>query len=412
MPEEIKELRFREMDETGSLMLKELNEFFKPLLKKITRAKDDPAFEEFCLAYFTEKIGNKPLRAYFSRKIFEYLNSSQMASKPKKKRLDISIFFTVKLPFIFEVIIIIQYLHNHILDEKYSTKIQHQDMVMQKLISSNILREALFAYMDIELVNYINEAEKIQYLTQQLRQLLLYVDIGQYLDKYCNTYNNWKSSTGFQFTAKETFWDDPVEHVIRPIIDQVQADVPGRDAFVEGYFRRIYLSNVYFFRCISEVVIHLLGQNKHSQKEKLVSFSINYGFMLQIINDYADFAYSPNQKEQETLATSAKKTTDLFSDLYNFNITLPLIYHLRSNGRRNIEAYLEGGRKRKKLLDVYPQQIMQEIIQSGGIRASIAISRQLSKSAQESLDEINLATPYLINMCDMAYKNKFYNIFK
>jgi geranylgeranyl pyrophosphate synthase len=399
------------MDKLGELVQNELNTHFLPLLSEFAPVQT-PAFASYCTAYLNEKIGNKPLRAYFTKKVYEYLLAFSIKDDTKvlKAALQHDL-FTVKLPFVFKVISVIQYLHNHILDEKYDTKAEHHNKVVEKLISSNILREVLFIYLERFLKPCFNEPEPYERLVQHLRQLLLYVDLGQYMDKAYNTYMQWKNPDFPEIPPMKNIWDETVEHCLRPFITQVQTEVSGKAEFIEGYFRRIYLSNVYFFRCISESILDLLPTDEQ-EKQNLIHFSIYYGYMLQVINDYADFAYSPDKEEQKSLRTSAKNTTDIFADLYNFNVTLPLIYHLNGGGRRIIESYLEGGIKKKKLLRLYPQQIMQEIILSGGIRACIRISRQLSASAQASLNEINHVTPFLLHMCEMAYKNKFYQIFK
>ena len=96
------------------------------------------------------------------------------------------------------------------------------------------------------------------------------------------------------------------------------------------------------------------------------------------------------------------------SDLFNFNITLPLIYHLQEDNRGKIESYLEGanrkrrGRRRgrngenktKKLLRMYPKQIMQEIKESGAMLKAVSMTYALTKTAIESLDSNNPAAPY------------------
>jgi geranylgeranyl pyrophosphate synthase len=407
----VTEERFIEMNETSFLLQNELNNYFIPVLAEFVPVQTS-VFMAYCTNYLNKKISNKPLRAYFTRKVYEYILSISLKDdKTKFKTVFRYNALSVKLSLVFEVIIVIQYLHNHILDEKYDTKAEHHKMVVKKLISSNILRETLFIYLDRFLKPCFIELEPYENLVQRLRKLFLYVDLGQYMDKEYNTYKKWKDPNFPETTPVISIWDDEVEQCIRPFIKQVQDEVPGKAEFIEGYFRRVYLSNVYFFRCISESISDLLTSDEQ-ERLNLTHFSIYYGYMLQVINDYADFAYSSDKEEREKLRTSAKNTTDIFADLYNFNVTLPLIYHLSGGGRQLIEGYLEGGRKRKKLLSLYPQQIMQEIIQSGSIHSSIRISRQLATSAKATLNKTNPVTPFLMDMCDIAYKNKFYQIFK
>ncbi|MCC6460516.1 MAG: hypothetical protein IT260_08600 [Saprospiraceae bacterium] len=364
----------------------------------------------YCLEFLKSKSGNKPLRAYFFKKTYDYhLVYPEIRTAIKKFPLPERL-FTQKLPFVFEIVIVIQYLHNQILDEKYEIRRFNHGAVCRNLISSNILREALFLYLEQEIAPLLHRPEQFQVLQATVRKLLLWVDLGQRIDKEYNHYQHWKAGS-VSFTVHNPILDHLALETIGETIRQVQKDIPGKEEFVMAYFQRIYLTNVYFFRCMAELLFDLC-EYEGPQATGYQQFTMLYGYMLQIINDYADFAYTDDPEEREKLKASAKSTTDFFSDLYNFNITLPLIYHLAEGGRRNIEAYLEGGVKRKKLLTLYPRQIMQEIVKSGGIHAAIRISRECSKSAETFLDDTNPATPYFRDMCAMAMFNKFYKIFK
>lgn len=404
----IKNRRFKEMEITGIWIAKEITKL-QTLLQQLRLFNDDGKFEKYCLDYLKEKLGNKPLRAYFARKLYEYLSWYPRCKSAFKQCSKDEELFLRKIPFVFEAIIVIQYLHNHILDEKYDAKSNNHPKVVHKLISGNVLRELLFLYVEQEIVPHLSDSNKIAVL-QNIRRLLLWVDIGQYVDKEYNHYRCWKENSS-QLIHPAPFYDDIVHRSIKNIVQEVKMDVPGKEVFVEAYFRRIYLSNVYFFRCMAETLM-CLGNYRGRQNKPLLIFSVQYGFMLQIINDYADFAYSEDEREQEYLKTAGKKTTDFFADLYNFNVTLPLLYHLQRGNKRKIESYLEGGKRKKKILTQYPKQIMQEISQSGAIQYSILKSKQLSKSAKMYLDEKNPNTAYFANMCDMAIDNKFFQMFK
>lgn len=404
---DIKTQRFNEMDKAGKVMVEETG-VLAGILENYKIFENDP-LADYCLDFLRQKSGNKPLRAYFIQKIYEYLNhysafQEQFDTFPDKDLFD------RKLPFVFEVVIVIQYLHNQILDEKYDAKKFNHPKICQNLISSNILRELLFLYLEQEVAPKLRTPSEFQCVKSAVRKLLLWVDIGQRVDKNYNHFDHWKAG-GESLSPQASLMDTAALEAIIPWIQKAVSDMPEKEAFVNAYFQRIYLTNVYFFRCMTECVLDLL-QDSSEHYPALQRFSIQYGFMLQIINDYADFAYTEDKDKQEELKTSAKASTDFFSDLYNFNITLPLMYHLKEGGRRNIESYLEGRKKRKKLLNIYPRQIMMEIVQSGGIDAAVRMSRELSKAARECLELDNPVSPFLTNMCDMALKNKFYSIFK
>jgi len=414
------------MNVTADLMVEEVVH-----LKEILREYaifEDGELEKFCLAFLEEKIGkkkdekdqgtqdkkerNKPLRAYFFRKMYEYLREYKETKSGFARFQNPDVLFMQKLPFVFEVVITIQYLHNQILDEKYDVKQFNHPKICQNLISSNILREFLFVYIEKEIAPILPDDSMAQNISVAIRRLFLLVDLGQYTDKKYNHYERWKHGLS-PVTENIKVFDEPAMQAIADTIKKVQEVNPDKEDFIVTYFQRIYLSNVYFFRCMTELIFELAGCSNFKQFNNMQRFSIQYGYMLQIINDYADFAYTNDKKERaEFIKASGKNSSDFFSDLYNFNVTLPLIYHLKEGNKRNIEAYLEGGSRRKKILTLYPGQIMQEIIKSGAIRATIQLTRDLADHASDCLDPNNATSPYFKDMCAVAKFNKFYKIFK
>lgn len=390
----------------GNHLLKEIK-VLENLLIKYTFLSDT-TFKDYCLGYLEKKLKSKPLRAYFSLKIYEYLKHC-FPQNEDIKTYSASL-FSNKLPFVFEVIITIQYLHNHILDEKMDTTPMNYPKINQNLITSNILKELLFIYIEQEIAPCIQDEKRFQFLLNRIRELFIWVDVGQYIDKRHNNYKAWKANN--QQGLDNNFFDEVVKTCLEKILTKVNIDVPDKANFIHAYFYRIYCSNVYFFRCMTELITGLLEVQDSKPFNDLQHFSIHYGFMLQVINDYADFAYTDNKKEQKILKSTGKKTTDFFADLYNYNITLPLIYHLKERSNRKIETYLEGKKKSRTIIGLYPNQIKQEIYDSGAIHACVDISKMLSKSASIHLDTNNPISPFLKDMCDIANDNKFYNVFR
>ena len=142
------------------------------------------------------------------------------------------------------------------------------------------------------------------------------------------------------------------------------------------------------------------------------SRSITSIWKLQIINDYADFAYTEDEGESEKLETGAKKSTDVFADLYNFNITLPLLLHLQHDHRRKVELYLNGGQRKRDLISEYPREIMRELMETGSIQYCIYLAQKIAAAADRQLDKNNPTALLLMNATDMARDNKYYKIFK
>lgn len=407
MNKDINRLRFNEMRQTGKAVRQEVQKL-RRLLHEMHFFHNDRGLEIYCLRYLEEKISGKPLRAYFSRKMYEYLSDYPVCEQAFLKFTDSNNLFFRKLPFVFEVVITIQYLDNQILDEKLNLGRRNHDNINQNLISGNILRELLFVYIKQEVAYHFHDSHQLELFKQYLHRLLYWVDIGQFMDKEYNRYKYWESEMPLPKPAP--YFDDIFEKSIRATISQVQKDVPGKDIFIEAYFKRIYLTNVYFFRCITEVLIEM-SNHRYDYAESLQFFSVQYGFMLQLINDYADFVYSSDIQERKRYKTAGKKSTDFFADLYNFNITLPLIYHLNKGADGKIEKYLNDNIQRKSILNKYPKQIMQEIWKSDSINETVLRSIELSDLAKGLLDKENKHSAFFIHMCDMANDNKYYRFF-
>lgn len=403
--------RLNKMDQLGRKLVKEI-EVLEKILKPYCFLSQEELFN-YCLSNLDSKLKNKPLRAYFSTAVYEYLNhypTWQDAFSQFDQRL-----FTEKLPFLFEMVIGVQYFHNFILDEKLDSKDNFSPKANQYLIASNILKELSFCYIEQEILPLLSvnpiSSQGIDFRTR-IRDLYLCVDWGQYLDKEHNHHEAWQENAKIKVFDQSFFFDNMAEKAIDEILSSAKVLVPGKELFLESYFRRIYYSNVYFFRCIVETIARFVGMETDSLSQTLTCFSIKYGFMLQIINDYADFAYSDVEIERELLRTAGKKQTDFFADLYNFNITLPLIFHLQQGHKRKIETYLETQQKDRTLFESYPNQIKVEIVSSGAIHECVDLSRKLSMSAREELPKDgNPMAPYLEDLCDMAFDNKFYKVF-
>lgn len=406
---DIKTLRFKEMEAISQCLLKE-TEYLEAILERY-QFLDGSVLNGYVLGFLKNKAKEKPVRAYLTWKLQEYLlHGSGIFPKDFKTALEEHPLFSARLPLVFELIITIQYFHNQILDEKFEARTGNWPKVNSTLIKSNLLRELLHIYLD-ERVYPLLSLEQREILARTIRQLLIYVDLGQRLEKEYNTYTAWKSES-LPVLSEEKFLDSAENRALmQPFLEEVQQELDFGHAFSKIYFHRIYLTNVFFFQAIAQVISTLLPQGRIADQRAVQNFALLYGFMLQLINDYADYAYSDDKKEQKILRTAAKKSTDFMADLYNFNVTLPLIFHLQWRYRRRIEAYLEGGRKQKRQLSLYARQIMEEIVQSGGIRKTIALSRKIAQAAVSHLDKDNPAFPYLENMGDMASDNKFYDIF-
>lgn len=404
----IKSLRFKETEWVSSNIKKEI-----PKLEKIIRSQalfEDDSLVDYLLPYFIEKVSGKPVRAYFSWKCFEYVAYYQANGLSENiPKLDPHGIFSTKLPLVFELAMTIQYLHNQILDEKMDARSSNRKKVNKNLIESNLLREVMFTYIKQEIYPFIGTANH-KMLKNVLRKLMMYVDLGQRLEKEYGTYDRWKKQNFSPVDQEAWLGDSLCRALMMPYIQEVLQELKYGHVFAKIYFHRIYWTAVCFFRTISEAVFHLTESNDKFIINGMNNFTVYYGFLAQILNDCIDFAYSDDPKEMARLKAIGKKNTDYMADLFNFNITLPLIFHLQMENRGKIESYLEGGRKVKKLLALYPKQIMREIVNSGAILKCTSLLLDLSKNATVFLDHCNPATPYLFNMCEITKDNKYLRI--
>ena len=141
-PEAIKMERQKEMRRTSEWMLVELQKLEQ---KAYSRDINDSIFE-----LVRKRMGGAPLRAYFVQKIFDIHSSLSVFSSfyPLSKNKDIQKLGRIQIPFIFEMVISIQYLHNQILDKK--ANILTHDDVNRNLLAANLLKDLLYQYIDEE----------------------------------------------------------------------------------------------------------------------------------------------------------------------------------------------------------------------------------------------------------------------
>jgi len=406
----IKSRRFREMEETGQIMHKEIRILEDLLVEYEIFSGGD--LSSYTLAFLKERITSRPLRAYFTQKVFEYIVEENPVVKDKLLvRASFSNLYFSKLPFLIEMIFTLQLIDKQMLNDSDQISKSHKARLHKRLISSNLFRELIFQYADREIRPLLNSRTLWYQIREKISKILFYIDLGNRIEKEYNHYYSWGNTDRIPKTKENSFlYPLIVEESISYIKDKVVKEVPDKRAFVEAYFQRMYLTNVNFFESIVDILLMVSG-NEGIEGANLKRFAIQYGHMLGIINEYADFAYSSDKRERELLAVTTRKTTDYFSALYNHNITLPLIFHLKQDSRRKIEAYLSGGRKNKKMLTQYPDQIVSELKQSGAIQKCINLSRELAISAPKWLDDNNPATRYLKSLCNIALDNKFYQVF-
>lgn len=407
----IKSERFKEMRAIrDELLEKEL--FLLEAQLHQYKLFNDNELGKYVLGYFRKKLAKAPpIRPYLIRKFIDYLNFYQEGTHFHYSP-EVLEKLKTKLSLVFEATVCVQYLHNHILDEKYEFDLKNCPKLWKNMLASNLLKGAMFAYLNDEVRPLLYSPEQFIHLQELLNKLFLVVDAGQRLDKHFSNYRAYRKADYAPFVEANWLEDDFCRNLLSPFITHIANALDEEPVFLRLYFHRIYQTNVFFFRTLAKTAITFFPGLEQKHYVNLEAFAILYGYMLQIINDYADFAYTEDEGESEKLETGAKKSTDVFADLYNFNITLPLLLHLQHDHRRKVELYLNGGQRKRDLISEYPREVMRELMETGSIQYCIYLAQKIAAAADRQLDKNNPTSLLLMNATDMARDNKYYKIFK
>jgi hypothetical protein len=108
------------------------------------------------------------------------------------------------------------------------------------------------------------------------------------------------------------------------------------------------------------------------------------------------------------IGTQTRQPTDAFSDLRNYNVTLPTMLLLRNNTKTVTRQWLEGGLVWNSALE---RRISNESIAHFTVFRAMSLSRCVRDTALSHLADKNPASPLLQSMCRVADINKFYRFF-
>lgn len=338
------------------------------------------------------KLSGTPIRAYYLAKTAAWLKTvSPWRSAriyDRQERL-----FTAQLPFVFEVVITVQYLHNQILDGK--SGVTSRDRISENMLAANLLKEQLYRYIATELPASAREAT----LTA-VRRCFEQVDQGQYLEQHYNTYtafsqgqDDWKSVLPAGMCAALDL------SAVDPFLDKLKADIPPiLHAQLDLYFARIYLTCAGLFVEASRLVGELLRVPKKRMRA-VQQFSLCYGLMRQLVNDNSDWIPS-----HYGLGTKTKTAADHFSDLRNGTLTLPLIFHL---AEKKDSILLQVLNKQMRWSAAFEEAAFEDILHSDALFKSIQNTRILSELALAYLPIDNQEAGYLADSCEIVHWNKF-----
>ena len=356
-------------------------------LNRFTTQGGEPSF----LYSLLEKrmYGRTPvLKAYFTRKIYDYLAWPAMDESSNE-------LFGQVLPFFMETAMTIQYYDNQILDRKGG--VINAELINNNLILNNLLRECLWEYLEASL-----PPREFTIVNKHLRLILRMVDVGQLTEKKNNLFPNYLNNVyDIEWNERVLMHlDQKVIADIKGIILCIAPELENGTAFLDWYLKRIFFSGAFIYPETTRMILKLI-EKEDQDHYKLLHFSSLYGMMMQIVNDITDLVPSAVTKH-----SVVKRRTDAFSDLKTKNVTLPFLIHLENQ---------EGGFVREKFEQVGFEltgkdelEVLKELFSTSSIEKTQTIGKRLAHEARSFLDEANPNTGHFKDMCNIANFNQPY----
>jgi len=385
----IRNLRFDLMKATQIMMRKE---FEKQLLSML----DMEGTNEKYKILFDRFYGYQPtIRGFFG--LIGYSALSSCFKRECRERDGINYFLSVQLPFILEIVISIQYYHNHIYDNKFG--VNEESSIMHHIRASEQLESILELYLETKIPNSICSVVK-----EAVLEMFRYVDIGQELERERCTIANYKELGGGAIDL-----DDEVGEIINDyFVDLCEQAVWEEDEslpkknkqVIRQYFERIFLTNAGIYYQAALLINTIIPT---VEGERLVKYAALFGMMRQLVNDVSDFV--PSYAQIDTKTRLAK---DAMSDLRNGNITLPVILHLEACPKGRAMQYLENPNSWSSEREL---AIYEEMISNHAIFKSMSIARKIRDKALEELGENFPNYTFFEDMSRVADVNKFYRFF-
>lgn len=338
------------------------------------------------------KLSGTPIRAYFVAKTAIWLKHTNpvfsVLPYARNERL-----FSAQLPFIFEVIITIQYLHNQILDGK--SGVTTRERISENMLAANLLKEQLYRYISVKLPRSARNTT-----LKAVRKCFEQVDQGQYLEQQFNTYQAFdQGHQAWKETLPPAWLDELNLTAVAPFLNKLKADLPAiLHVQLDIYFARIYLTCASLFVEASRLLGQLLRVPNNKMKSVL-NFSVCYGLMRQLVNDNSDWIPS-----RFGLSTKTKTAADHFSDLRNGTLTLPTFFLLAEKKDSMLLQFLN---KQMRWSAAFEDAAFAEVLSSNALYKSIQNTRILSELALAYLPHDDQAAAYLADSCEIVHWNKF-----
>lgn len=388
--DDIRNQRLLEMERNKALLVQE-KDTLKELFQERYNLLEDDVSLKYCFFLLERRFDVIGVRSYFTKKLGEYLLYEQQKAISNYADL------LRQIGFIAELVIVIQYLHNQILDQKFEVKTN--ELINRNLLASNILRELLFDYIDEKII-----LEHRTAVADTVAKILMYVDIGQMMELNYGHYDSFQKeqlSSMAKNSEINQFIDTHLTPIFPIINKQLQDKWGDKEDFAVYYFRRIFLTNASLFVHITELLCKVLKMNNVQSIEEVRRFSAGYGMIVQVVNDTTDMVYIESD-------AVGKTQDDVFSDLRNCNVTLPLLLHLQHQPKRQIWRYLNDPQKHPYIIEDFKTELMKELQEGLAVETTIQLGREFIVYTRTILQPANPATLLLNDMLKIGEWNKYY----
>lgn len=332
--------------------------------------------------------GTEPtIRSFFSYEVY-----NRLASKSRNNRCQDAKsrhFFRVQLPLLLEIVISVQYYHNHVLDKKFG--VEAGNKAMRHLLEANILRSALNEY-----VRTCTPPLFVFEIEDAINKMFYYVDVGQSVEKEVCDFSNWNSLSAkahaFSLVVEELVEAECIEVCLEAVKQTVPNIPKDKEPFIRQYFQKTFLTNAGIYVLASELIAELLGVDSKAAKR----FGAYFGLMRQLINDVSDLIPS-----YAAIDTKTRLAVDAFSDLRNDNLTLPIVLTILQAPEGEMAVFLKNPKWEKEMESGF----YREALTSFAVFQAMGIGRLIkAKAMQEAGDENDMFK----DMCRVADTNKFY----
>ncbi len=366
----------------------------RELLKEYKRNRENTIYGKEVDALLFDlpekKLYQAGTRGFFVRKVFDYIQENKSKDQEylnSEAFTQIRKWCAISLPLLSELVICLQYYHNQILDQKGG--VTTHEKINENLIAANLLRSYINQYVRDTFLSEPSIYIKVQ---EKIDTILAYTDIGQYMDKTQGTYEFFMSETGSKLVLNAKI-ESPIPY---NILDHIEKEIMKSGVseryrnFVKQYIKRIYFANTTLFSMFTDLVFDL---TKYDGPDKLEirNFAICHAFVSQFVNDNIDYVIP---------ATVAKNESDIYSDLNNNNITLPLIYFFSQNKNYDIKSL-------KRIAAKNPNKFF-KLIAPYLKTYSIPVAARISGYCISQFHSESKAARMLKDMPNIAIDNKYY----